>query len=101
MSDTPRVSDEIFLLGSQHASNITPEGRTGPAVVMADFARQLERELSEANARIEKLEGALRNPTNETLAAMMDTWNNAFGSPYTRYVAMLNVAVDAAIKEKS
>jgi hypothetical protein len=45
----------------------------------------------------EALVNLLRNPSTETLAKMMDTWNNMFGSPYTRYAAMLNVAVDAAL----
>lgn len=35
-------------------------------------------------------------PSNEVLLAMMDAWNNTFGSPLTRYAAMYRIAVDHA-----
>jgi len=47
--------------------------------------------------RLREIEGKLREPSNETLGKMMDAWNNEFGSPYTRYVKMLNIAVDDAL----
>lgn len=67
----------------------------GPEVVEALAAARERADLAES--RLKAMTEALREPTNETLGKMMNTWENAFGSPYTRYVAMLNVAADAAL----
>jgi len=72
---------------------------TDDAMSIAEICDALQRDLSAAQERIKELEEALRNPTNETLAAMMAVWDGGFGTPYTRYAAMLNVAVDAALKK--
>ena len=54
MSDTPRTNLEAFF---PHESMYQ--------VCDADFARQLERELQEANKRIKRLEDALRRIANQ------------------------------------
>ena len=58
MSKTPRVDDREFA-----AIDLKPSSR----VVYASFARQLETELAEARAEIERLRQELRD--NSTLAA--------------------------------
>jgi len=54
VSDTPRTNLEAFF---PHESMYQ--------VCDADFARQLERELQEANKRIKRLEDALRRIANQ------------------------------------
>lgn len=61
MSDTPRTNAAQF---DGHNFNIWPRSYPEPDkppvyVVYADFARQLERELAEAQGRVAKLEGML------------------------------------------
>ena len=54
MSDTPRTDAEA---NEQYSMVLTGNGLRR-ALVQSDFARQLERELTEANARIKRLEEA-------------------------------------------
>ena len=61
MSKTPRVDDREFVLFA--AIDLKPSSR----VVYASFARQLETELADARAEIERLRQELRD--NSTLAA--------------------------------
>jgi len=62
MSNTPRTDRE---------AEIAQKWLCNPNTLSADFARQLERELTEANARIKRLEEARTKAAANSLANML------------------------------
>lgn len=73
MSNTPRTDAETWRDEMDHVD--TDYTFAQSATVSADFARQLERELTEAREQRDTLAEALRGPVNAAKAADSPSWS--------------------------